>query len=187
MSATASSWIDQIARFLTERGYLLGASTVPAALHATKRTRNMGPFFPCTDYVFVHRLVGGASHTPLEQLHAQARTFAEEHFRLPRVLRYHIPNTVSIGVSDSGFTAEDLAFAQSSKLDSPLVGGQKHSTYLFDVVAREMYSQGLEATPGRYGSSVVSRVNPTNRTYDFMSALLLELRALPSGRRDGTV
>jgi len=186
MTDTASGWIDRIERFLTERGYLLGASTVPAARYATRRTRNMGPFFPCTDFVFVHRLSGEGTHTPLEQLHSQARIWAEAQFRLPRILRYHIPNTVSIGVSDSGFTAEDLAFAQSNKLESPLVGGHKHSTYLFDVDAREMYSQGLEVTPGRYGSRVVSRVNPTNRTYDLMNALLVELRALPSERGDGT-
>jgi len=186
VSQTASGWIDQIELFLTKQGYLFGASTVPAARYATKRTRSMGPFFPCTDFVFVHRLSGEGTHTPLEQLHSQARMYAEEQYRLPRMLRYHIPNTVSIGVSDSGFTAEDLAFAQSNKLESPLVGGHKHSTDLFDVVARELYSQGLEVTPGRYGSRVVSRVNPTNRTYDLMNALLLELRAPSSERRAGT-
>jgi len=175
MSGSASSWIDRIVRSLTERGYVLGASTVPASVHATKRTRNMGPFFPCTDFVFIHRLAREGMHAPLERLHSQARAFAEEQFRLPRVLRYHIPNTVSIGVSDTGFTAEDLAFAQSSKLESHLVGGQKHSTYLFDVAAREMYSQGVEVTPGRYGSRVVSRVNPTNRIFDLMTEISREL------------
>jgi len=175
MSGTASSWIDRIGRSLTERGYVLGASTVRASVYATKRTRNMGPFFPCTDFVFIHRLASEGTHAPLERLHSQARVFAEEQFRLPRVLRYHIPNTVSIGVSDSGFTAEDLAFARSNKLESPLIGGQKHSTYLFDVAAREMHSQGLEVTPGRYGARVVSRVNPTNRTFDLMNEILREL------------
>lgn len=175
MRSTAETWIGQIAHALTERGYLMGASTVPAALFATKRTRNLGPFFPCTDFVFVHSLASEGRSAPLEQLHSQARIFAEENFRLPRVLRYHIPNTVTVGVSETGFTAEDLAFAQSSKLESPLIGGQKHSTYLFDARAREMYSQGLEATPGRHGSRVVSRVNPTNRIYDLMTEILREL------------
>ncbi len=184
MNAAASTWMDSIATGLAERGYALGGSPVPGAILASKRVRNLGFFFPCSDFIFIHNLSAGTTLTSFEELHEQARHHAEAQFRLPRVLRYHIPNTVSVGVSDQGFSPADIEFAVASKLDSPLTGGQKHSTFLFDVGAKEMYSQGLEVTPGRYGSRVVSRVNPTNRSFDLMSEMLREL-SRPEPRRSG--
>lgn len=176
MTASASAWIDRLTTLLVERGYVVGASPLPGAVLATKNVRNLGPFFPCVDYVFIHDRSQGHTQQTLSELHEQARAYAESQFRLPRALRYRIPNTVTVGVSDTGFSPEELAFATASKLESQLVGGQKHSTYLFDTVTGEMYSQGLEATPGRYGTKVVSGVNPTNRMFELMRTLLREMR-----------
>jgi len=175
VSQTAAAWIDRIVGILVEEGYEIGASTVGSSMLATRRVRGLGPFFPCTDFFFIHHVTAQWPPERFEQLHQLARIYAEEQFRLPRVLRYHIPNTVSVGVSDSGFSAETLAFAQSSKLRSPLVGGEKDSTYLFDVAAKELLSQGVETTPGRYGARVESGVNPTNRTYELMTRVYRRL------------
>jgi hypothetical protein len=111
-----------------------------------------------------------------EQLHELDREFAESQFRLPRPLRYHIPNTVSIGVSAAGFPAETIEYARKSKLRSHLDGGEKNSTYLLDLAARRMYTAGLEVTPTKYGRQV-SPVNPTNRVFDLMKGLSKELFA----------
>lgn len=175
MSQTATAWIDRIVGILVEQGYEVGGTTVGASMLATKRVRGLGPFFPVTDYIFIHHITAQWPPERFEQLHQLARIYAEEQFRLPRVLRYHIPNTVSVGVSDTGFPAETLAFAQSSKLRSPLVGGEKDSTYLFDVAAKELLSQGVETTPGRYGAQVRSGVNPTNRVLELMTDVFRRL------------
>lgn len=172
MPASAPVAIDSIAVFFAERGYAVGASSVGSALMATRRARGLGPFFPYTDFVFIHDLSsareGSASFA---LLHEQARAFAESQFRLPRPLRYHIPNTVSIGVSEVGFSAEAVDFARERKLRSQFDGGEKNSTYLLDLGARTMYSQGFEATPVRYGGTIVTVVNPTNRIHVLMTEL----------------
>lgn len=165
MSASAGTWIERVSRELLDRGYSATQTAVPATAHFTKRVRNLGPFFPCTDFVFLFDVSSRGSQLRFPEWHEQARRSAEEQFRLPRALRYRIPNTVSIGFSDAGLTEEAIAFAESDKLESPLIGGHKHSAYLFDTQAERLYSPGLEVTPGRYGSRNVSGVNPTNRMY----------------------
>lgn len=172
MTESAAQWVDRTVVMLAERGYAISATSIGPATLATKRVYSLGPFLPCTDHLFVHDFSPEGSSASFEELHEQAREYVESTFRLPRALRYHIPNTVSIGVSVEGFSAEDIAFAQKNKLRSPLVGGEKNSTYLIDVVGRRYYSQGIETTPGRYGSYVVTTVNPTNRTYEMIDAII---------------
>jgi len=173
---TASSAIDGISSALAGRGYLVGASPLQTGLLATRRGHSFGPFLPYTDYLYIHDLSSAAAPaTGFEQLHEQARAFSESQFRLPRPLRYHIPNTVSIAVSQDGLSEETVAFAQKRKLRSHLDGGEKNSTYAFDLVARKWYSQGPEATPVRYGGTIVSPVNPTNRILELMEQLAKSL------------
>jgi len=178
MSDTAAEWIERILTILADDGYSLGQSAVGSAMLATKRVNSLGPFLPCTDHLFIHDLTDAAVATRFEALHAEAREWVDARFRLPKPMRYHIPNTVSIGVSDRGFPAETIDFARSNKLRSPLLGGEKDSTYLIDVAERRLLSAGVEVTPGRYGSANVTTVNPTNRTLDMMEALLKRLRSL---------
>lgn len=177
MTDTATQWIERILTLLADDGYAIGQSPIGSAMLATKRVNSLGPFLPCTDHIFVHDLSDATVAARFESLHAEAREWVDARFRLPRPMRYHIPNTVSVGVSDRGFPAETIAFAEQNKLRSPLLGGEKDSTYLFDVAERRLYSAGPEATPGRYGSSNVTTVNPTNRTLDSMHAMLQRLRA----------
>jgi len=161
---------------LATRGYSIGRSSVGSAMLATKRVNSLGPFLPATDHLFVHDLSDPSAALRFEALHTEACEFVDAFFPLPKPLRYHIPNTVSIGVSDRGFPAETIAFAEQNKLRSPLIGGEKDSTYLFDVAEQRLYSAGPEVTPGRYGSANVTTVNPSNRTLDLMHAILKELR-----------
>ncbi len=162
---------------LAARGYSIGRSSVGSAMLATKRVNSLGPFLPATDHLFVHNLSDPSAALRFEALHAEAIEFVDALFPLPKPMRYHIPNTVSIGVSDRRFPAETITFAERNKLRSPLLGGEKDSTYLFDVVEQRLYSAGPEVTPGRYGSANVTTVNPSNRTLDTMREILKELRA----------
>jgi hypothetical protein len=175
VTATASDWIHEVGRLLGERGYVPARSSIGSALSMTRRGHSFGPFLPFTDYVFVHECTIGTSAAEFARLHEEARALAGSDFPLPKALRYHIPNTVSVGVSSTGFSAETIAFAEQSTLRNPLVGGEKDSKYLFDIMNRKLYSQGHERTPARYGATVVSPVNPTNRTYELMVDIFRQL------------
>lgn len=175
MTATADEWIAAIVGILGEKGYASAPSPVGRGRYLTRRGHSLGPFLPFTDYVFIHECTSDTSAAELERLHEVARESAGSNFHLPKMLRYRIPNALTVGVSEDGFSAEAIAFAEESTLRCPLVGGEKDSKYLFDVASRALYSQGPEATPGRYGSSMVSPTNPTNRTYERMADILERL------------
>lgn len=177
MTDTARQWVERITGILDDRGYTISQSPIGPSVLAIKHGHSFGPFLPYTDYFFIHDLSTMRAPTTFEALHGQARLAAEAQFRLPRALRYHIPNTVSIGVSTGAISAETIEFVQMDKRDNQYIGGEKNSTYLFDVETQQLYSQGIEITPGRYGARVVTTVNPTNRTFELMK----EIRARLSG------
>lgn len=178
MSASASQWIDAIVGFLAEEGYAILGSPIGAGHLATKRVRNLGPFMPATNYFFIHSLSSSTSPLSFQQLHDAGCAYAEAQFRLPRMMRYRIPNTATIGVSGSGFSEEMIEYAQRPWAGQTYVGGEKNSAYLFDVMQRRLYSQGPEATPGKHGSQSVVSSNPNNRTFELMMATLERVRAL---------
>lgn len=175
---SASQWIDAFVRLLSERGYVVVGTPVGSGHLATKRVNSFGPFLPCTDYIYVRSVSNSTSSADFWQFHEAARAYSESQFRLPRIMRYHIPNTVSIGVSGNGFLAQMIEFAQRPRTGQSYLGGEKHSAYLVDVVARELYSQGLQVTPGRYGSQNVISSNPNNRTFELMREIHERLRVV---------
>lgn len=174
MADSAAQWIDRLVTMLAEEGYTIEASPVGSSILATKKVRGMGPLFPVTDFVFLHRCTGETTAEEFDRWHQQGRAEAEGRFRLPRAMRYHIPHTVTVGVSDSGFDDALIAYATSPHVYSG-IGGERHSVYLLDVAGRQMLSRGPEATPGRYGSRNTLAVNPINRGFGMMSGLFERL------------
>jgi len=163
--------VRAIGRFLAERGYTEETPRLGAELFTVRRGRGLGPFLPYTDYVFVHDLDSAADPASFERRHAEAFAYADTQFPLPRIMRYRIPNAVSIGVSATGLAPETVAFARKSKLRSHLAGGgAKDSAYLIDLASATLISAGLESTPTKYGS-IESSVNPTNRVFETMVEL----------------
>ncbi|NTU72366.1 MAG: hypothetical protein HGB10_11195 [Coriobacteriia bacterium] len=187
MTETARTPLDAMALLLAEQGFTVGASSIGRlSMLATRKVRGLGPFFPVSEYFWVHDLSAPLpGDAGFERLHEDAREFVESRFSLPRPLRYHIPSTVSIGLSTTGFAPADIEFATTSKLRSQFYGGEKNSAYLIDLRSGEMHSAGTEATPVRYGGTIVSGVNPTNRALWLVEDLARDLmakRPLGSGR-----
>lgn len=169
-------WIVALGDLLGAMGYRDAAPSAGAVRLVTQRAYGLGPFFPCTDAVFLHDGSSWNGTTSFEALHERARSHMESFFPWPRPWRYHIPNTVSVAVSETGFSEETVGFARKSKLRHQIFGGEKNSTYLFDIAGKRMISQGPEATPGLHGTRWVSPGNPTNRIFDLMTGLFRTLR-----------
>ncbi len=169
-----SSWVDGIMESLQRRGYAIAGSPVGDGHLATRKVRNMGPLMPSTSFVFVHAFPATTTRADFETLHEAQREYAESRFRLPRIMRYHIPNTVTVGVISTPPAEDVVDYVRASKLDLPLIGGQKHSVYLFDESSRTMFSAGPEQTPTGIGPAAVPN-NPTNRVYTLMREILAEL------------
>jgi hypothetical protein len=175
--------IGKLTEYLGTQGYRAEQPPVSATAFATKRGHSAGPFLPYVDYLFVHDL-DVASRNELwvfEPMHEAAREYVDSQFKLPRPLRYTVPNIVSVGFSHRGFSDEMIGYAERYKGRDRPAGGEKHSVYLFDLCGGIMHSQGPEATPTRYGGSMVSTVNPTNRVYVLISEFA---RTLPRPARE---
>jgi hypothetical protein len=172
--------VDRLSAFLRENGYAVEQQPqpVPARLFAVKRGHSLGIFLPYTDYLFVHEFDETETRdvTRLRALHEQARDYAGSQMRVPKALRYRVPNAVTMAVSETGFSEEMLAYAKESKLKLG-VGGERHSVYLLDLAGRRLVSQGLEATPGRYGATTDTSVNPTNRVFRMLAGFAQRLFA----------
>jgi len=160
--------LDRLRAFLAERGYAVEQQPqpVPARLFATKRGHSLGIFLPYTDFVFVHDLdEAEARDLPrLRALHEQAREYASSRMRVPRALRYRVPNIITIAMSESGFGDDVIAYAKAPAEVSPL-GGERHAVYLLDIAAKRLVGSGLMVTHGRYGAQTTTSVNPTNRVF----------------------
>ena len=175
-SRTAHEFIERLARRLAENGYTVTplAGDVPGKL-VTKRGHSAGIFLPFTDLIFLHDLdeVWMSHGDELEALHQRNRAEGESHMKVPRAMRYRVPNTVTFCVSSGSVSAEMIEVAQRSR--HAVNSGEKNSLYLVDLSAGKFYSQGLEIDRfSRYGGEWSPSVNPSNRTARMLATVLAE-------------
>ncbi len=175
-SGTAHEFIERLAQRLAENGYAVSLLTgdVPGKL-ATKRGHGAGIFLPYTDFIFLHDLDGVRMNRSdeLEALHQRNRAEGESHMKVPRAMRYRVPNTVTFCVSTKPVSSEMIEIAQRSR--HAVNSGEKNSLYLVDLSSRKFYSQGLEVDRfSRYGGEWSPDVNPSNRMARMLAWLMAE-------------
>jgi hypothetical protein len=180
MSLDASDAVRQLSSFLQERGYTMAipAPTPPARWLAVKRGHSLGILLPFTDYIVAYELDEDAAHDPIafEKLHAVGIEYADFQAKMPRILRYRVPNVVTVGVSDYAPSPALMDAVTKIRLRSQLAGGGlKESTYIFDIAAGRFHGTAIEETPGRYGATTTTSVNPTNRVRRMMDEFAAQL------------
>lgn len=145
---------------------------VEADLYALKRGRSLGPFFPYEDHLFFHALFGasGLSRANVEHLHEKARAYVNGFFKVPRSLRYKVPNIVTVVVTRDEPPGDLREFILSPGRD--VVGGETHSVLLVKLPEQELLSRGLETTRTSSGSMTSRHVNPLNRALLLIQDLL---------------
>jgi hypothetical protein len=176
-----------IVEFLTARGYVIEPPRPGVQLLATRRGHSLGIFLPYVDFIFVHdlQLEGAGDAAAFARLHESDRAAAGSRFRLPRILRYRIPNVVSIGVSGGACAQGLIDWVEKPAPRRSAVGGETHSMYALDLERRRLHSQGPEATPTPHGGSTTTAINPTNRVYRLVTELAETLFATGQGAAPG--
>lgn len=170
--------IERLGRLLVNEGYALSVRADGSTL-ATKRGHSAGVFLPYTDFIFLHDLDDGFPPNPgeFEALHQRNRAEGEGQMKVPRPLRYRVPNSVTVGVTAHPAHRDLIAVAAESR-NLRANTGEKNSVYLVDLVSGKFYSQGLEVDRfSRYGGEWSPSVNPSNRVARMLAAVLAE--ALP--------
>jgi hypothetical protein len=173
--------VGRFAGLLAERGYSL--APLPDGgdgVLATKRGHSVGFLLPYTDFIFLHDLdlAQIADGEALEALHRRNRVWGESQMRVPRALRYRVPNTVTVGVTATG-ASEEMRLVASRERRS-VNTGEKNSMYLVDTAAGRAWSHGLEQDPIRLGGTWTPDVNPNNRVARLLGAIIRELGAAMS-------
>lgn len=148
---------------------------------AVKRGHSFGPFLPYTDFVFLHDLDAENidSARELDALHERHREYGEGQMRVPRPLRYRVPNTVTVGFSAGEIPVEmrEVALRDRHAVNS----GEKNSVWLVELASGRVYSQGFEHDPLRYGGTWVTTVNPSNRVAVLLAGLLADAQPAEEG------
>lgn len=167
--------IERLGRLLAEEGYTL-QQRPDGSMLATKRGHSAGIFLPYTDFIFLHDLDDGyaPSAREFEEQHQRNRAEGEGHMKVPRPMRYRVPNSVTVGVTARPASGEMVAVAvEPRKLRANT--GEKNSVYLVDLSAGKFYSQGLEVDRfSRYGGEWSPSVNPSNRVARMLAEVLAE-------------
>lgn len=174
----------QIAEALHARGYALSDFGSESATLATIRGYSLGRLLPFTDFIFVVDLDAEkiATGEQLEALHQRHREYGEGQMRVPRPLRYRVPNSVTVGVRSAVAPEDMIGVARKSR--HAVNSGEKNAVYLVDLASGAVHCQGLERDPLRYGGTWSSGVNPSNRTNWLLTEVFASLGLLGGPERD---
>lgn len=176
MTLIAKDAIRRIGTLLAKRGYrIVMPPPMNARILAMRQGHRLGPFLPFTDYIAVHELPDSADGPTFDRLHTATMAFAESQMNVPRMLRYRVPNAVTIGVTDSTPSPTLSAVVGRARLRSRAQIGAQDSTYLLDLVAETLHGTAMKRTPIRHGGTTTASVNPTNRVRHMMEGLASEL------------
>jgi hypothetical protein len=171
----AWEFVRRLADRLAAIGYSIEPLNTSHGWLAVKRGRSVGPFLPFTDFIFVHDLDSASigSGAALDALHEEHRAYAEGQMRVPRALRYRVPNTVTIGASVRQFPDDMRAVATRSR--HAINSGEKNSVYLVEIATDRVFAQGFERDPLRYGGTWITMVNPSNRVAASLAGIFADL------------
>lgn len=118
------------------------------------------------DYIFIHDLCGrgDVQMDGIIGLHERARKYVNGFYRLPKVLRFSVPNIVSFFISDAGFPGDAVGY--SEKKTRTMAGGEIHSVYLADLKLKRIHGQGMNTVTVDGIRFVFKKIDPQNRAYN---------------------
>lgn len=185
---TAGEWgPGHIARAMGDALARHGYAVIPIesghGVYATAKGHSAGIFLPWTDFIFIVDIDAEGISDPiaLDEYHERVRAFGEGHMKVPRPLRYRVPNSVTFGVAAGPLAPDMIEYARASR--HKVNSGEKNAVYLLDLATGELHSQGLEYDHlSRYSSATwAPNVNPANRCLRLLTVVCSEVL----GRRGG--
>lgn len=173
---------EKIVKFLTEadpgfqikQDFILGRES--ADIYAFRKGRNF--VFPQRDYFFFHdvekRNLGVRS---AEKLHDAARTFVNCEYKLPKAMRFTVPNITSVFFANKVTDNELIRLA--SNWTRSIIGGEIHQIIVIDVSSKTFYSQGAHTVravvEGVAVKMTFDKIDPQNRAQYIIKNLLESL------------
>jgi hypothetical protein len=147
--------------------------TVYCDLYADRKGRTF--VFPRRDYFFFHDIDRRKINLSLASiLHQEARDYVNSMFKMPKALRFTVPNISSVFYSLDFIPGEIMELAQKNTRSA--IGGEIQQIFAIDFKAKRFYSQGTNTVTGRSGSVNIkmkfNAIDPQNRAYEIISRIL---------------
>ncbi len=142
-------------------------------IFAFRRGRNF--VFPQRDYFFFHDIDGRNIDAGLARtLHEEARKYVNSGYKMPKALRFTVPNIASVFYSNGKISGEMIELA--SKSTRSAIGGEIQQIFFVDSDRKIFYSQGTNTVRAMVeGVSVrmkFNKIDPQNRAYYIIENLL---------------
>jgi hypothetical protein len=158
-------------KFEIKKDFTFG--TVYADMFAFRIGRNF--IFPQRDYFFVHNIDSRRIDAALvSKLHKEARDYVSSLFKMPKALRFTVPNIASIFYSEESIHGEIMKIAEQNTRS--IVGGEIHQVFAIDYKSGRFYSQGTNTVRASVeGASVkmkLNKIDPQNRAYNIVKKLM---------------
>lgn len=150
--------------FLTEKNYSF--EIYKAGLYGYRRFNMMG-----RDYYFIHE--GNNSNFSAEKclaMHEAARQHVNGQYKMPKAMRFVVPNIVSVFLSPDGFSEETVDLALKQK--RPWQGGEVHDMFFIDTTRKECYGPGYHKVRVDGVDFTLKKTDPTNRSIELIRELL---------------
>ena len=158
-------------KFETKNDFAFG--TVYADLFAFRKGKNF--VFPQRDYFFFHDIDKRRLDVNLiTKLHKEARDYVNGLYKIPKVLRFTVPNIASVFYSNEFITGEIINLAEQNTRSG--IGGEIQQIFAIDFKAGRFYSQGINTVRAMAeGASVkmkFNKIDPQNRAYYLIERIL---------------
>ncbi|HBG70356.1 MAG: hypothetical protein A2W93_15790 [Bacteroidetes bacterium GWF2_43_63] len=150
--------------FLTEKNYSF--EIFKAGLYGYRRFNMMG-----RDYYFIHE--GNYVNFSAEKclaMHEAARKHVNDQYKMPKAMRFVVPNIVSIFLSQDGFSEETVELALRQQ--RPWQGGEVHDMFFIDTTRKECYGPGYHKVRVEGVDFTLKKTDPTNRSIELIRELL---------------
>lgn len=146
--------------------------TVYSDLFAQRNGKNF--VFPQRDYFFFHDIdKRKLDINMIMRLHKSARDYVNGLYKIPKALRFTVPNIASIFYSKEFISGEIMNLAEQNTRSG--VGGEIHQIFAIDFKAGRFYSQGTNTVRAMAeGASVkmkFDKIDPQNRAYYIIEKL----------------
>lgn len=147
--------------------------TVYADIFAHRKGKNF--VFPQRDYFFFHdidkRKIDLAS---VSKLHQEARDYVNSLYRMPKALRFTVPNISSVFYSSEFIPGDIIELAYKNTRSA--IGGEIQQIFAIDFKSGRFYSQGTNTVRANAeGVSVkmkFNKIDPQNRAYYIVEKII---------------
>lgn len=122
------------------------------------------------DYLFIHDLRN--KHFDLnycKSVHDDERSYVNAQYKLPRIMRFKVPNIITVFINDKPFSADTCEWVGQNT--RPLTGGEFHATYLIDISNHTIQGQGRNQVVVKGGRFEFGSIDPQNRAYHLVQAI----------------